>query len=493
MKLGRWILLGLLLTPGMATAQERCHPGETPVDCLNRQLPSPPPSLLTASGIAADTPSLEQAVVRSADYELSLRNTGPQSSEGGRQSSMKDFDSPFLAWLEAAAGGTRKGDTVVFQWNVPFNKDSLRKLNLNLALKDPSMDSVVEKGLSADQLTKQNATLDQLDDATVKIAWSFNHPENPRTNEGLRVIVRNSLLSAVSEELERMALNTYSITTDRSVDLKGFEGSVKFGEFREKEEEAQRAVDEAVWRAKANAEARRAQVRDAVTEILDRYARATAEVLKNKPQFWGEAGYHLRDPLIGASDINASLTYELPLGEPALDDTGGGAVSRLAAERRAFTRALAVAEDPSKAEVKRRLTFKAEYKQIRRRTLDADLGLSADILSKVNKAGSHSVSASAVGSWDFPSSAPDRDGKLDLNATYENDSSNAAKKNRLIGSLTFTQRVSQTLSIPIALVYSNHPNLLTDVDKRFSAHVGISYKIGAGEAPKKAAARLLRQ
>jgi hypothetical protein len=71
----------------------------------------------------------------------------------------------------------------------------------------------------------------------------------------------------------------------------------------------------------------------------------------------------------------------------------------------------------------------------------------------------------------------DRSGRIELIAAYDDVSGDKNRKNRLIGTLTYSQRINDDFYIPVSLVYANQPDYLSNVDRKFNAHFGIAYKL----------------
>ncbi|MGH9421815.1 MAG: hypothetical protein ACRD3J_17695, partial [Thermoanaerobaculia bacterium] len=58
-----------------------------------------------------------------------------------------------------------------------------------------------------------------------------------------------------------------------------------------------------------------------------------------------------------------------------------------------------------------------------------------------------------------------------------NISNDPSKKDQFVASLTFSQKVSDTLTMPLSIVYANHADYLPQTDKRLGVHFGVSYKV----------------
>ncbi len=76
-------------------------------------------------------------------------------------------------------------------------------------------------------------------------------------------------------------------------------------------------------------------------------------------------------------------------------------------------------------------------------------------------------------------------GRIDLSFRFEDvkDPSDPTKnaRSRGIGSITYTQKINDSLSIPVSLLFANHSSDLGDVNKKFNAHFGLVYKLPTGK------------
>ena len=67
-------------------------------------------------------------------------------------------------------------------------------------------------------------------------------------------------------------------------------------------------------------------------------------------------------------------------------------------------------------------------------------------------------------------------------ATYnfvdnENDPDIMGKQERLVASLTYTQRINDQFSLPIGVVWANKGEFLGDVDKKVSVNFGLKFRL----------------
>jgi hypothetical protein len=408
----------------------------------------------------------------STSRQLALMNTGAPSLDAERSSATKDFITSFLAFAESAGGGKREGDTITFQWNVPFSSDS-KKLNLSLALKDPKLDSAVEKALTGKpELEQRRGELGQQDDATFGVAWSFNHASTLRSatafSDLTKMVAINVMRPQIATALDQsVARQMASLPLEAPASDSGV------------------TTDSLVAGAMIRL---RMDAIDSIARIADEAGFLLARPIANQPQFWGEVKYHSRNSLIGASEYGGSFTFEVPNGSTTASElrSKADAVGARKGEMLLTTLETSAAETPAKP----RLKITGEFKNVRRRDLVVDsLTTPFTNLLKIHTPSSHMLTVTGVAGWKFSTAAVNRDMTIDLNATYENDSSDTKKKDRLVGSATFTQRISEQLSIPISIVYANHERYLPEVKSKVTAHFGLSYKLPGGTSTKNAAAR----
>jgi hypothetical protein len=82
-----------------------------------------------------------------------------------------------------------------------------------------------------------------------------------------------------------------------------------------------------------------------------------------------------------------------------------------------------------------------------------------------------------VGFLGQPATTGVGDARLDFTAKYELPEDNDSEEKGFVGTLTYTQKISETFSLPLSFVYSDHESDLINVQKRFSARFGLMYKL----------------
>jgi hypothetical protein len=67
--------------------------------------------------------------------------------------------------------------------------------------------------------------------------------------------------------------------------------------------------------------------------------------------------------------------------------------------------------------------------------------------------------------------------RIDLTGSYESVSDDPARKDRGVLSLTYSNRLLDSLGAAIGISYANHAEFLPKSDHELSAHFGISYRM----------------
>jgi hypothetical protein len=135
----------------------------------------------------------------------------------------------------------------------------------------------------------------------------------------------------------------------------------------------------------------------------------------------------------------------------------------------------AAAEPDSKP----KLSVAIEYKQAATQTIDLS---EFSVTTPLARAGAHSLVYSVTYGYPFMMTSVGREGRIDGALNYENLSGDPDKRDRLVGSVTYTQKVNDAITFPISLSYANHSRFLPESDKKFGMHFGISYKLpGSGK------------
>jgi hypothetical protein len=203
------------------------------------------------------------------------------------------------------------------------------------------------------------------------------------------------------------------------------------------------------------------------------------EMINNQDQFYVTGTGHRRDELIGPNEFNIKLFYERGLGNirslrKAIPDCfGPEAEAKWAGPSGDCLDKYSQAVKNWNPEEGNRLSFSLEYANRESHHIGRpDIGLNLD------KAGNWSlIGKAAYGRYLSINQDGQQSTRLDVSASWENVSDDPERQDRGVASVTFTQRINDDLSIPIALVYANHSKFKGEVDKDLSAHFGLSYKL----------------
>jgi len=225
---------------------------------------------------------------------------------------------------------------------------------------------------------------------------------------------------------------------------------------------------------------------------LDVLTRAYAKLLNNQPQPYASLFYHERKNIVGPSETVLKATYEYGFknlntfmgryrakcDSLLINDTTAGNCVDLIEKYAGDTGPDASSDDG-------RISASLEYHAADATHID----LPAYSFTLDTKSG-HSLVASLTGGYTMMPRPDRKSGRIDVMLSYEN-IKNAAVipsltnppadvKDRFVAAITFTQKITDTLSFPVSLIYANHASFLTNVDRKLNAHFGLQYKLPTG-------------
>jgi hypothetical protein len=194
------------------------------------------------------------------------------------------------------------------------------------------------------------------------------------------------------------------------------------------------------------------------------------DLLSNQPQLSLEASADLRDDIVGPDEMGAKVRYEV--GFSNLNGLRRHCRKRRLAETdtaclRSYVDAPGVKESLERGD---RFFLSAEFKKRR----DYGVALPDD-----------AVTLSLPGTWDFVGGfglgryvvRGDQEGRLDLTGEWIYHRDDPNRQNRFVASASYTQRITDTLSLAAGVNYSSRPEFLGDVDKKLGAKFGLRYKL----------------
>jgi hypothetical protein len=222
----------------------------------------------------------------------------------------------------------------------------------------------------------------------------------------------------------------------------------------------------------------------ALRKVAEDITKGMAVLAANQSKFTLDASYRDRHEMAGPDEWFVKTSYEWGVGTNVakrIEKTSNRACAQtyrtLASDAscsNAYAQALKEAAEDGDVKMGSRVTFALEYKEF------SKVNLTEPVAFELK--GSHSLTYSLAAGRDlFEANDLDKRGRIELSVAYNDvrDDNDPTKnrKDRLIGKLTYSQRLTDKIDLPISLTYANHDDYLTDVDRKLSAHFGISYKL----------------
>ena len=204
---------------------------------------------------------------------------------------------------------------------------------------------------------------------------------------------------------------------------------------------------------------------------------ALSPLLANDSLFVADVAYESRAPLVGRDEFSLMAGYEW--GFWTLSDFV-----------RDSTTQSGVCDKTDSASIDTCLSEFIEWEKKNHAAIASAFRLSASVTYVTDKAytlsrpdygivlnlpNAHSISWAVKGGMSFgPGAKPPI--RCDIGLAYEDNSSDPAKRDRMVGNVTVVVRVSDTLQVPLGLEYANHAQYLADADKRWGAHFGPTFR-----------------
>ncbi len=451
----------------LAAEAQQCGPGDSPLTCWRKFVPD----LATPQGQKAVTDTAAAAT----QAATAAANTGISNLVSPSGSALKDFLSLLSASLESSSL-TDSGNALTFDANVPtFLAGDAHKIKLQFVFADPKLDPqiVTALGTNAAAITALNDQLASTDDMTG--SFSYN-------------VATTSLGRSIAPHRDFFdALVSVAFPDTASLDRRRLQVLVDNPQITDESKLFSTITDPVKQAAAINAyEASARAVRDGL-KSMDAARKAFATLLNNQPQAFASGLYHYRNELIGADEYSFKATFEAASGNlrafykdhenctPAAFDKMAAA-DRTAAAATCLIELRDFAAPFQAANAGRRLSFSVEHKMTDSRTVSRP-----DLSLNVTSADSSSTIATLVLGYVPVVREDDRNGRVDLSASYENVSGDPAKDNRFVASVTYTQKINDSLSIPLSLIFANREQFLSNVDEKLNAHFGIVYKLPTGK------------
>lgn len=437
----------LLLLFSFDAAAQQCTPDDTPLTCWRQFNPS----------VAAKTAQ-----------KVATTNTGtPTSTTLATATALRDFLSFFSAGVDTGKV-TEGGTSVTLDWNIPFPfGEDHDRIKVQALFTDPALAEDVQTPLGS-KATIAKDRLTNFDDITTLISYD---PVNRWLGRSIapHVVFLDALEAGNPDTAAQLQKFAELLAQP---DFPALTENMKFSTVTdaEKRNAAIRLV-EAAAAVEKEAAARSSAIVTALTRLIN-----------NQPQAYVSGTYHFRNELVGPDEWSVKATFEVAPKSlnrflRSNDDVCSPAnVKETAKAEKCVKRleAFAAVDDPSNPpDANDRLSFSLEYKKAKRETVDlSDFA----IPSPVSREGTHSLVISLI--YGHPlTGATLKNTRVDVALNYENISNDPKRKDRFVASLTFSQKLSDTMTLPLSLTYANHTAYLPQTDRHLGVHFGLSYKI----------------
>lgn len=454
------LLLALALFAPVAQAQE-CKLTDTVVDCWMRFNPS--------AGVPVTQKTAEETQTQKT---VTLTNTGIASLVSPSSSVVKDFLSLLSASVESKAL-TSNGQAITFDYNPPVKiLGASNALKLQATVNEPQVNQQLTTHFAnnAAGLTPFQNDLADIDDV------ALSGTVQPTSERFGRSIVPH-------RPMFRLMLN--AIVPDRSTWLRALGSAVASVDALQSETQTFDSLPADKQQATLEAIEAAAKQQQTFLRAAGGFSSKFARLLNNQPQLYATALYNARKNVVGPNEWTAKLTYEIGAqnlnsfrrkhGESCTE-------AALAAKATAAQCARLIQTFASDDLDDDRLTMSLEYHRTNRRWIkgDADLGgfefgypRAHSFVCEVKYG--RTMQGAVLGT---------SNGRVDLSFRYEDvrNPSDASKnvKSRGVGAITYTQKMNDSFSLPVSLVYASHQADLGNVDKKFNAHFGLVYKLPTG-------------
>jgi hypothetical protein len=442
--------------------------------CLDETVPS------TLQAARAETAAATAQAVAAEQREVVTAATGSPAIESAAGNALRDFLTRFLIGMENG-NLSDEGDALTLDYNLRLNDLGNRVVKVQGVLRKATLWEPFAAGLDSDTTRDKLAKdLDDFDDVTLTLTYA---PEGARVGRMLEPhrplfdAILNANVQPRQSPAEHDELLRY-IRELRQNDPAAFTGveeleDLKFQaitnlELRERLREKTLAVANAFVDTRAE---------------FDRQYNAAglnlfSDLLNNQPQFYLAGSTRERNALAGPRERTLRATYEMGFvnlndfkteSKHACDDP----VNHPDPCAAAYAAYVARPEKLAGANASNRVALSLEYTDLE------DYDITAADIPNFHVDGTRKWSGSfAYGRVLLRQKESAHDGRVDFGVTYEDLHSKASEiDNRWIASAIYTQKISDTLSLPIGLVWSSHEDAVPNSDQRVSAHFGLVFKM----------------
>jgi hypothetical protein len=452
------IALLVVLTVTVPAMAQTCVTTDTPETCWNKFNPA-----TTSANAVATT--------------VATTNTGSPNLSSITNTTLRDFLSVFTAAVSSSTL-TENNGAFTLDYNLPvnlMNDYDVIKFQATFATPDLDPALVTALGTNASAITTLTDSLDQADDITASATYSPSTDRFGRSFATHRDLVE-SLMNAV---MANLGANSTPRLLAAFGDLARGTTLQLDTPFTVITDPAQQA---SVLAAFQTAAASQPQFVAETKTLVDN----VAELINNQEQIYFSTQFNDRNPLAGANAWTVSGTYAMggknvtkflaaqkklgncDIGQMVREQSSGQTptVSQTCLQQ------LNAYVGPATIDRTWRLALSLDFSRTESNTITVSQ-LSTPVTTPA--VDSQIISLTAGRRFDPPSSSRER--RIDVTASYENVSDDPNLDDRLIASVTWTQEITNTFSLPITLSYANKSKYLPEDDHDLSAHFAVSYKL----------------
>lgn len=461
--------------PEGARGQQRCELSQTLQECWDLYNDPSEPEAEQARNEEAE--NLVAAATQKTGEDARAAATGAETGGSNFASTTKDFLPLFtLAGLLSESEDEGGEGTAVFDLNLPFlNAEQRRNLKIRLRVDtEVELSEAVMMALPEETRSELAETLleDLADTDEYSLSLTYNADNRSHGRSfGLHRSEFAALARRARRQVSTAAADSHNKEFQELVQRHPEQATKPIGQWQgitDAEKILLLLRTEAAAKAAADLDAAMSTALQA--SHLDRFA----DLLANQPQFHVTAAWKPRETLSGGDELSGKATYEWSkvnlngaLDDPSCSDTSDEANAAACLETYiAYVDANGEAIDNSL-----RFTASFEYSDIDEQRVD----LSAVDLDPITIDGSSKriLAATISRNWgDVP--AVGQPIRWDFEGRCEDVSDDPLRRDRCIATLTVTKKIGD-VSFPVAFVYANRSEFLTDVDEQFSAHLGVKF------------------
>jgi hypothetical protein len=453
------IALLVALTATASAVAQTCVPTDTPETCWEKFNPATTAASSVATAVANT-------------------NTGSPNLSSITNTTLRDFLSVFTGVVSTSTL-TENNGAFTLDYNLPVNllhDNDVIKFQATFAtpVLDPTL--VTALGTNASAITTLTDSLDQADDITASATFSPSTDRFGRTFANHRDLVEALMNAVMANRGVNSTPRLLAVFADAAAGNSALQLDTPFTVITDP---AQQTSVIAKFQAAA---ASLPQFAAENQTLIDN----VAELINNQEQIYFSAQYNDLNSLAGPSTWTVNGTYAMGGKNitkflAAQKKLGNCNLGQMVKEQNSQN-APAVSQTclqqlnayvgPATIDRTWRLALSLDLSRTEANTIDISQ-LSTPISTP--RMDSQMISLTAGRRFDPPSSGRER--RIDVTASYENVSDDPNLQDRIIASVTWTQEITNTFSLPITLSYANKSKYLPEDDRDLSAHFAISYKL----------------